>query len=59
MPKFEANQIVAQAGRLNKYVADRKMSYNTYDDEGSRVFVKKMSGNTIVKQTRWNERNVR
>ena len=32
MPRFEANEIVAQAGQLNKYVADCKRSYNTYYD---------------------------
>ncbi len=59
MPTFEAKEIVADAARLDKYVTDRKRSYNTYDDEGNRVFVKKMTHNSLVKETRWSERCVK
>ncbi len=58
MPTFEAREIVGSAARLNKYVADRKRSYNTYDDDGNLVFVKKMTHNSFAKETRWNERCV-
>ena len=59
MPTFEAKEIVASAARLNDHVADRKRSYNTYDDDGKRVFVKKMTRNSFVKETHWNERRVK
>ncbi len=59
MPTFEAKEIVADAARLDKYVTDRKRSYNTYDDDGSRAFVKKQTRNSFVKETRWNERCVK
>ena len=59
VPTLEAKEIVADAARVDKYVTDRKRSYNTYDDEGNRVFVKKMFDNALVKQTRWNERCVK
>ena len=58
VPNFEAKEIVASTDRLNKYVADRKRSYNTYDDDGNRIFVKKVSHTSFVKETRWNERCV-
>mgnify|MGYP000187735579 CR=1 FL=1 len=59
MPKFEAKGIGAEPALLSKYVAGRNISYNTYDEEGNRVFVEKMTHNSFVKETRWNERCVK
>ena len=59
MPTFEAREIDADAARLDKHVTDRKRSYNPYDEEGNRVFVKKMTRNSFVKETRWSERCVK
>ncbi len=56
---FEAKEMVGDAARLDKYVTDRKISYNTYDDEGNRVFVKTMAHNPFVKGTRWSGRCVK
>ncbi len=58
-PTSEAKEIVANASRLDKHVADRKRSCNTYDDEGNRAFVKRMTHNPFVKETRGNERCVK
>ncbi len=58
MPKFEAMEIVAEPARLDKYFTDRQRSYNTYDEEGNRVFVVKMTRDSFVKETRRSERCV-
>ena len=56
MPKFEAMEIAAEPALLDKYVTDRQRSYNTHDEEGNRVFAKKMTHNSFVRERLWNER---
>ena len=51
VPILKAEEIIVDSHVLNDLVDARARSYNTYDEDGNRIFVKKHSWNTWIKET--------
>ena len=54
VPTIKVVEIILSNQVLNDLLYARSRSYNTYNEDSNRIFVKKHSWNTWVKETQWN-----